>query len=395
MRRVVCLFALAVLVVALPHTAPAQKPSERAYVDAVLDGLVKAGVVTADQAAQIKKDAQAAAGGPAEAVTPSEKPKKGWTDTVKVSGYGQTRFQWYPDAGPGEADNELLVRRARVKVTAKPVERMESQFEIDLGQGEATVTDAWLQYDLDPAGQWRLRAGQQRVPFGFEVPQPTQSVLPLELSAMGRTMLPGSRDTGAVAYWTGAGDRELFETARKEQFGTGDYGNIAVGVLNGQGLNEPEVNDNKHVVLRLTDPFMLGKRYAEGGVSYWTGEFYSATAATEFDDELLGLHFYLPPSPLGVQAEYYAGETEGANIDGFYGMGLWRPSDKGVAFARFDQYNGPRKGRGLGNAFDRHSWSLGYAHFLNPNTKVTVEYDLVDTAAGDDDLFGTQLQLAF
>jgi hypothetical protein len=377
-------------VMSAPRGAQAQTAKDRAYVDAVLDGLVKAGVLQAAQAEQIKQDAEAAAQAAGE-----EKPKPKWTDTVKVSGYAQTRFQHYPDAEGDDPDNEFLVRRARVKVTASPTDRMEGQFEVELGEGEVAATDAWLQYDASPGGNWRVRAGQQRMPFGFEVPQPTQLVLPLEPSWVGRTMFPGLRDTGVVVYWTRPADRALFDGARKQDFGTGDYGNLAVGVFNGQGMNETETNDGKHVSIRLAKPFELGDRYAEAGVSYITGSYTSAAADADVDDELLGAHFYLPPRPLGLQAEYYTGETEGGDLDGYYAMGLWRPEDDQVAFVRYDQYRGPRKGRGLGNVFDRDRWSLGYAYYLNDATKLTAEYDLQGTEGGSDDLFGLQVQMGF
>jgi hypothetical protein len=374
---------------ALPRFATAQASKDRAYVDAVLDGLVKAGVLKTDQATQIKKDAEAAAAD----ATATEKPKKSWTDTVKVSGYGQVRWQYYPDGD--DPDNEFSLRRARIKITANPVERVEGQFEVAGDETEMGITDAWLQYQLDKAGEWRVRGGQQRVPFGFEVPQPTQSVVPLELSWVARTMFPGTRDLGAVVYWTSPGDHEAFEQARKTDLGTGDYGNVAIGVFNGQGMSEPEANNSKSLCIRLAKPFTVGERYVEGGVSYWTGKFHSDAAAADLDDSLLGVHLYVPPRPVGLQAEYYNGETEGDDINGFYAMGLWKPREDGVAFVRYDEYNGPRKGKGLGNVFDRERWSLGYAHMVNANTKATIEYDLQDTTAGSDDLLGAQLQVGF
>jgi len=368
---------------------PAQTGQDRAYVDAVLDGLVKAGVLTTDQAAQIKTDAEVAA---SQGAAP-EKPKKSWTDTVKVSGYGQVRFQHYPNGE--DPDSEFMLRRTRLKVTANPAERVEGQFELAADEGEVDITDAWLQYQLDEAGEWRVRGGQQRIPFGFEVPQSTQSVIPLEISWVGRTMFPGSRDLGAVVYWTDPDDRERFEQAKKTDFGTGDYGNVAIGVFNGQGMSEDEANDSKTVCLRLAKPFTIGDRYAEAGMSYWRGRYYSEAAAQDVDDSLFGAHVYLPPRPVGLQAEYYTGETEGDDISGFYAMGLWRACEDGVAFVRYDEYDGPRKGRGVGNVFDRERWSVGYAHMVNSNTKATIQYDFQDTAAGSDDLLGMQLQMGF
>ena len=76
-------------------------------------------------------------------------------------------------------------------------------------------------------------------------------------------------------------------------------------------------------------------------------------------------------------------------------MGLWRPTEQGVAFVRYDEYNGPRKGKGLGNVYDRDRWSVGYAHMLDEKTEVTAEYDFQDTPSGRDDTFGLQLQVSY
>jgi hypothetical protein len=208
----------------------------------------------------------------------------------------------------------------------------------------------------------------------------------------------GERDTGDTFFWTDPADAPLFEQIKKESFGEGDYGNVAVGFYNGQGIGAEaaEVNSNKHIAVRLAKPFQVGSRLVEGGVSYYGGKYHStAGAGADFNEHLFGVHAYVPPKPFGLQAEWFNGETEGGDLDGWYAMGLWRPTDEGVAFVRYDEYEGPRKGKGLGNVYDRDRWSVGYAHMLDDKTEVTAEYDFQDTATGSDDTFGVQLQVSY
>lgn len=392
------LLVVALCVVSARGAPCQQKSAERAYVDAAIDGLVKAGVLTPEQAQQIKEDAaKAAAEAAAEAPSAAKPSKPKWYDTMRISGYTQARFQHYPDASEDGADNEFIVRRARIKLDAEPTDRTLVEFQLDTGEGEVTIKDAWVQYALTEDESFRLRAGLQKVPFGFEGPQSSSLRAPLERNWVAGWMFPGVRDTGLVAFWTDPKDAELFEQARKNDFGTGDFGNVAVGVYNGQGAAQEEANDAKHISIRLAKPFMIdGERYCEVGASYFTGRYYSSAAARDFDDSLFGAHLYLPPNPVGFQAEYFTGRTEGDNLDGFYAMGLWRPIPQGLVFTRYDQYKGSRKGKGLGNIADRERWTFGYAHLINDKLEATIEYDRDRLYGGEsDDLLGIQLQLSY
>ncbi len=141
----------------LPHTASAAKSADRTYVDAVLDGLVREGVLTLGKAQEIKD----AAAGAADIVEEATKPKPKWTDTMKLGGYTQARWYYYP--GDDDPSNEFEVRRSRIKLGAQPTDRTEVELQLDMGEGDVTVKDAWVQYDLTPEGDWRVRAGHPRV----------------------------------------------------------------------------------------------------------------------------------------------------------------------------------------------------------------------------------------
>jgi hypothetical protein len=149
----------------------------------------------------------------------------------------------------------------------------------------------------------------------------------------------------------------------------------------------------------VVKPFAVGETgYAEIGASFYGGTYYSTTAARGFDDNLWGAHAYLGPDPLGFQAQYYTGETEGDDIEGWTAMGLWRPSAEGLFFVRYDEYDGPRKGQGLGNRYDRHRTSIGYTHMVDDKTELTVEYDIEDLdtpEGGSNDLLGVQVQVSY
>jgi len=368
-------------------------------------------VLTQGQVDQIKAQAvQAAEAAAAEAAAqpagqPAAPKKKAWYEALKVSGYTQGRFLYYPDypnADRKTHSNEFLVRRARVKFQFEPNDRTEVTVEPDLGEGKAEVRDVWIQRFLDDHHTWSFRLGQQKIPFGFETPQSSSVRLPLERNHLAASMFPGERDTGLIFFYTRPEDHRLFDASRKSDYGVGDYGNLAIGFLNGQGRNQSEVNSSKHFVVRAAKPLSIGSagRYAEFGASYWRGDCFSKWSADasgqSFDDSLFGVHAFLAPRPFGLQAEYHTGRTEGGDVDGWYAMALLRSGPRGTWFLRHDDYEGPRKGKGPGYVYDRRRTCLGYAHQLDDRNRLTVEYDFekVDAANGkpsyDNDLFGVQ-----
>jgi hypothetical protein len=196
---------------------------------------------------------------------------------------------------------------------------------------------------------------------------------------VGRRALQGRRDTGLCLFWTPEEDAAMFANAKNNHFGTGDYRTFSFGVWNGNGANAPETNSGKHITLRCPKPFLIGERHAEAGASYIDGRYTSLTDMRDYSEHVFGVHLYLPPHIRGIQGEYYNGETEGGDVDGWYPMGLARPAEHGVAFLRCDEYDGPRRGSGAGNIFTRDRWSVGYQHQMDKKTEFTTEYDTPPT----------------
>jgi hypothetical protein len=70
------------------------------------------------------------------------------------------------------------------------------------------------------------------------------------------------------------------DLVRKGLKGSGDYGVFAVGVYNGQGANRVELNENIHVVARLTYPFVFENgQIFEASVQGYSGRFVPFTSA--------------------------------------------------------------------------------------------------------------------
>lgn len=410
--RTLLLCAAIMLVVAAAGAAEAPKTPgspDRVYVDAVLDSMVEAGIITREQADKLKAGGRKAVEeAAAQKATEPPAPKK-WYDTLRVGGYVQGRWQYYPDnmtvkdsAGtPHKIDNEFTLRRARFSLEADPTPTTKVFIQTDFGQNTVVLKDAWVERSFGSADlESRVRLGQQDVPFGFETPQSSADVLPLERNWVTRREIPDEKDTGISYFYTTPEDRALFKLGKAQAGAPGDFGNIAVGLFNGQGMGptSQELNNSKHLVVRLAKPFTLSANgaYGEAGVSYYGGQYYSVAAGQQFTDQLLGVHAFIAPKPFGFQGEWFNGKTEGSDLRGFYATALWKPIPEGEVFLRYDKVDGWRKGANAD--YSQHRWSLGYAHDLDARTRVTVEYDrdVLDYGAGGSaDVFGVQLQGKF
>jgi hypothetical protein len=101
----------------------------------------------------------------------------------------------------------------------------------------------------------RIRGGISKVPFGFEILQPSQQHVALDRTGAINSAAPNERDTGLSLYYALTDTRKLFcSLIDKGLKGNGDYGIVGIGVYNGQTLNVGEANDNKYVVLHSSYP---------------------------------------------------------------------------------------------------------------------------------------------
>ena len=246
---------------------------------------------------------------------------------IRVRGYTQFRFN-QPTSNPqlvnlqGDksmgGSGQFFIRRARIALYGD----IHPLIYIYLQPDFASATDSGLHFvqmrdwyaDLAvPGKELRLRVGQSKVPYGFENMQSSQNRLPLDRSDPINSALVNERDLGAFLYWAPRHIRQrLSDLTRKGLKGSGDYGVAALGVFNGQTNNRPDLNSNKHVVARVSYPFLFGQQYLEIGGGGYYGKYVvrkddGITGPDEFHDARGHLALVLYPQPFGLQIEYNAG----------------------------------------------------------------------------------------
>ena len=185
------------------------------------------------------------------------------------------------------------------------------------------LLDAQLIYQILPtlsldAGRLSVTVGQQLLPFGQEV-QATEDLKPTINNAL--FSLPG--------YGYGLALREVGLIVRGDAFPTVDYGynyrspmlSYAFGLVNGNGANKSDDNDDKNLIgrLRYTLPAEYNSwlRELSFGLSWYQGKSNlfdlsgaSASFAGKGDVLRKGLDIYYNHHPVGVTYEYVQGEDD-------------------------------------------------------------------------------------
>lgn len=137
----------------------------------------------------------------------------------------------------------------------------------------AQLRDAYADIYFDKDKEFRVRAGQSKIPYGFTNMQSSQNRLTLDRPDALNTATRDERDLGLYFYYTPKEMRHLFRDLVKNNLkGSGDYGMFAFGVYNGQGANRVELNKNTHLVARMTYPYVFENgQVVEASIQGYTG----------------------------------------------------------------------------------------------------------------------------
>ncbi|MER3330346.1 MAG: porin, partial [Candidatus Kapaibacterium sp.] len=174
------------------------------------------------------------------------------------------------------------------------------------------LRDAYFDIGIDEQNEYRFRIGQSKVPYGFENMQSSQNRIPLDRNDALNSAVSNERDLGVFFYWAPTSKRQLFSKLVRDGLkGSGDYGVFAIGAYNGQNANNPELNNEPHVVSRFSYPFEYGEQIIEFGVQGYTGKWVmpkdnlsegvKTIKDLNYTDQRVAASFILYPKPFGIQ----------------------------------------------------------------------------------------------
>lgn len=387
------------------------------------------------------------------------KPKK-WFEKLSIRGYAQFRLNEETHSEDGSApahyvgdrslsDNQnFLIRRARVIISGDVHERVYVYLQTDFASSGvdpnnqfAQIRDWYADYYLDDQKELRIRVGQSKVPFGWENLQSSSNRIPLDRADGLNSAVRNERDLGVFFYYTPVWAQDFFKDVLEKGYkGSGNYGLFGVGLHNGQGGSFNEVNDDVHVVARMTLPLILDNgQHFEVGIQGYTGEYavtgsaidppgtppgFSSTtggvpdgmvgtngagvsaqgtplftqpfsAASDRDgwnDERLAGSFIWYPQPFGFQTEWNIGRGPALNaaqtsieeraLYGGYAMMLYKHDTEcwgtWFPYVRYSYFQGGYKSERNAPYSKIDEWEFGTEWQINTAAELTLSYLITD-----------------
>jgi hypothetical protein len=370
------------------------------------DILYEKGQITKEEWVKAKADVEKE-----EAIIQGRASTEKWYEKISIRGYTQLRYNYITtddkklnspyDSSIGN-NKGFILRRARLVLSGDINEWVSLYLQTDFGSTAGTgnnnfaqLRDLYADVFLTKDHEFRIRAGQSKVPYGFEVLQSSQQRLALDRSDGINTAVPNERDIGFFLYYTPTETRKIFRSLiDKGLKGTGDYGVLGIGVYNGQTMNVSEANDNKHVVLHATYPFELPYgQIVQVGVDAYRGKINVTTAPgtgvtvpagnVNINDERIGVHFVLYPQPFGIQTEWNWGRGPELNaartnigensLQGGYVQAMYKWNNV-MPYVRWQQYYGGRKNVTNSPSNVVRETELGVEYQFNKALELTVAY---------------------
>jgi hypothetical protein len=348
--------------------------------------------------------------------------KPRWYEKISMRGYAQLRYNrlgnpnGYLLSDQGDksiGDNQgFFLRRARVILSGEVHERVFVYVQPDFastigGSGNvAQLRDWYADLFLTQNKEWRIRAGQSKVPYGFENLQSSQNRLALDRNDALNSAVSNERDIGLFLYYAPTYIRERFRRLVDSGLkGSGDYGMLGLGIYNGQTANQPERNDDKHVIVRAAYPYEFPNgQMLEVGASAYRGMFFVTKAPVvpagggpavipvgdnNISDQRVGAYFVLYPQPFGLQAEYTFGEGPqlsndrrsideshlyGGYVQAMYNIKCTKYCLNIFPFVRYQEYYGGKKHEANAPRNVVRELELGLEYQLNRYVELVAEY---------------------
>jgi hypothetical protein len=353
---------------------------------------------------------------PPQEETPVKAEKK-WYDKFSIRGYVQTRYNnllnTNENLGCEQCDKSwggnggFFLRRARVVFSGQIHKNVYFYIQPDFASSASSTSlhfgqlrDAYVDVGFDADNEYRVRIGQSKIPYGFENMQSSQNRLPLDRNDGMNSAFANERDLGVFFYWAPKETRELFSMLVKENYkGSGDYGVVGVGLFNGQTANKPEMNDESHVVARVSYPFKIGSQIIEPGIQGYSGNYTMFDAQLSdgvitnekqtYIDRRAAVSFILYPRPFGIQAEYNIGE--GPEFDKETQSIMVKPLEGGYVtlnyriengeqfyfpFARYHYYRGGKKHETDARSYAVNELELGLEWQFNQYFELVAMYTI-------------------
>lgn len=352
--------------------------------------------------------------GQEEGIIVNAKKERTWFQSFKLSGYMQFRYngliQTNPDLGCSQCDKswggnpKFSFRRIRISFRGQIHPQLyfyiQPDFAGTIGTKKNTMQlkGAFFDFGFDKKNRFRVRLGQAKVPYSFEILQSSSDRTTLDRDDAINSAINGERDLGIYFMWTPLKRKEIFKTLKSNGLkGTGDVGLINFGVMSGQPSNEAELNKNKHFAFRATYPFYIKNQLFETSIQAYTGMYEmdpsDISPGVKHNDDLNYLDQRVAataiwyPKPFGIQAEYNIGRgpefnnasdsIELQDLTGGYVMLnylLHYKNHRIIPFVKYKYYDGGKKFEQDARSYHINELEFGVEWQIFNHFELTAQY---------------------
>ena len=304
---------------------------------------------------------------------------------INLSGYTELRYQEFQD--PTKVDG-FDIHRARLQFRGFISDKVDYYLQTDVVPGNALLLDATLAYTV--CSGLKFTCGQMKLPFSQENLLDDSKLFTINRSQAVEALVArtkdvlgnqNGRDIGIIASGS------LIKTSEHNLF---DY---SFGIINGQGINQPDLNSEKDFDGRLLiHPI---KNLDIGGAVYTGYDNFGNLKSNHIRDRI-GFDFGYNYKGFDVRAELIQGQDSLTHKQGYYVQGAYYLIDKKLQIVvKYDNYDPNVNPKKTNDQTTVITGALNY--FITSNLWIKLDYEnhKVQNNTGKNDLYVAELLIAF
>jgi hypothetical protein len=288
----------------------------------------------------------------------------GFSAEATLSGYAKMRYAWDQSQDP---KSQFYIKEFKLKYALKISPLATVVVEPNL-TSNVTLREAIIQLNLDNKSQ--LRMGQEKVPFGYEIPLSGKYLEVPERANSLQKLFPNQEYDDGLFYIL--------------------QNRVIIAVVNGTGANTKDNNNAKDVVARF---YNYDKKDFSYGTSFYFGR--QRVGGRDVTKNRAGIDLMTQRKNTILRGEAVWGEDENENSKGCF-LQL-RQNSKDVAYIlRYEHYDGVDKYDDKKNEWKtlkENRYVFGPMFYLDKNTMLSLMY--TKSSLDDRDSCVFQLQVNY
>ncbi len=319
-----------------------------------------------------------------------EKSVDAWINTLKerivLMGYAQTGYTY--DSDP-EAKNTFDVKRIIFMADGKLTDQWSCYFMYDF-KGGGNLLEVYTEYRFLPGLSARM--GQFKTPYSIENPLSPTTVELIDCYSQAVSYLAGINNSDPL--YGGTSGRDIGLMIHGELLNQYVYYHLAV--MNGQGINIKDKNDQKDIVGSLmVNPLSwlsVGGSFIKGKGNAVAESPYNTIGTDEnYDRNRWAAGGIVETKPLSLRSEYLAGKDGRVRSNGFYATANYHVCPRFDIIASYDYIN-----RDTSVSDKQTHYVAGVQYWFYPRCRLQAQYTYRDKQHGDNShCIQTQIQVRF